>query len=208
MTHEGRVAALLRPQVLPSAALRQGTVVSAQATTVTITIGAGTTNVSGVAYLRGYVPAAGDTVWLLQNGPDLLVLGPAWSGSGVEITSSSVATDQGTASTSYGDLATAGPGFAVWGSVFLVTVGCQAYNATAGSGALMSYEAIGPTSSLASDSRSYGPAQFTGIVNAMGSRSTIFSAALGTWTFKALYRAVTGGTAHFLDRQLTVVRFA
>lgn len=201
-------AALTLPGPL-KLSLRQAVVVSAQAATLTITLGGGTTSIAGVAYLRGYVPVAGDTVWVLQNGPDLLVLGPRWAVGAEDIETASVATDQGTTTTgSYVDLATAGPGVAMWGSVFFVTVGCQAYNATAGAGALMSYEAIGPTSSFAADNRAWGPAQFTGIVNILGCRSTIFAGTLGTWTFKALYRASVGGTARFLDRQITVVRFA
>lgn len=57
--------------------LRQG-VVTATATVpnrVTITIGGSPDTVSGVRYLASYSPTVTDTVWLIQNGTDLLVLG-------------------------------------------------------------------------------------------------------------------------------------
>lgn len=57
--------------------LRQG-VVTATATVpnrVTLTIGGSTDTVTDVRYLASYSPTIADTVWLLQNGTDLLVLG-------------------------------------------------------------------------------------------------------------------------------------
>lgn len=56
--------------------LRQATVQALTAPTMTIRIGGSTTNIPGVAALASYTGRAnGDTVWVLQVGPDLLVLG-------------------------------------------------------------------------------------------------------------------------------------
>lgn len=54
--------------------LRQGVVAAVNASSVDVTIGASTT-VPGVRFLDSYAPVAGDTVWLLRNGPDALVIG-------------------------------------------------------------------------------------------------------------------------------------
>lgn len=60
-----------------SARLRQGVVASVQAgppRTLTVTVG-GSVEVAGVRYLASYSPQPGDTVWLVQQGPVLVVLG-------------------------------------------------------------------------------------------------------------------------------------
>jgi hypothetical protein len=65
--------------------LRQGvcTAVSISTGTCTITLGADTTSLAGVCYLDGAMPNVGDTVWVLRDGPSLLVVGsqtsPAWT---------------------------------------------------------------------------------------------------------------------------------
>lgn len=55
-------------------ALRQGTVVSVSAGTCTITM-AGSTNIIGVMHFHNIGLTAGDNVWLLQNGTDLMIIG-------------------------------------------------------------------------------------------------------------------------------------
>lgn len=58
-------------------ALRQATVMRTGTgpASVTISIAGSAMLIEHVRYLAGYSPAAQDTVWVLQNGPDLLVLG-------------------------------------------------------------------------------------------------------------------------------------
>lgn len=57
--------------------LRQGVVdtVDAGSATVDVTVGGSSTVITDVNYLDSYTPTAGDTVWILSNGPDLLVIG-------------------------------------------------------------------------------------------------------------------------------------
>jgi hypothetical protein len=120
----------------------------------------------------------------------------------------SVGTNQTTTSASYTDLATAGPEVTLTtGTAVVVTVGCQLYNATGGSGGLMSFAVSGATTSAASNARAWGPAAFSGSSpNILGSR-TFYLAGLtgGSNTFTAKYMAL-GNTAGFLDRQIIVER--
>lgn len=55
--------------------LRQGVVDAVGVSTVDVTIGGSATVITGVAHLDSYTPTAGDTVWILTNGPDQLVIG-------------------------------------------------------------------------------------------------------------------------------------
>lgn len=53
-------------------------VVTALATTparVSITLAGSATVIPNIRYLASYTAAVNDTVWLLQNGPDLIVMG-------------------------------------------------------------------------------------------------------------------------------------
>lgn len=54
---------------------RQAVVQSVQTGSVTIRLGASTVDITGVRYLASYSPVAGDTVWVLVDGPDLLIFG-------------------------------------------------------------------------------------------------------------------------------------
>lgn len=70
--------ALLAKQLAAVLVLRQAVVASHTAgppASVGITLGGSSTVVTGVRYLASYTPADGDTVWVLRNGGDLLVLG-------------------------------------------------------------------------------------------------------------------------------------
>lgn len=53
----------------------QGTVVSVQAYSITVTLAGGTTNVSGVKYLSPVPPTPGAGVWLISDGKALLAVG-------------------------------------------------------------------------------------------------------------------------------------
>lgn len=121
------------------------------------------------------------------------------------MTQSTVATSQTTTSTTYTDLATAGPAVTLTvGTQMLVTVGCQATNNTASDGALMSYSMSGAGTVAASDDRAFGIGGFSGSTpNLIGSRTFLVTGLTpGSYTVKAVYKAVTGGTATFLSRQI------
>lgn len=57
--------------------LRQGVVqsLSTGPSRVTVRLGGSTVDIAGVRYLASYGPAIGDTVWIVVDGPSLLVLG-------------------------------------------------------------------------------------------------------------------------------------
>lgn len=65
-----------RPSVTsPELKLRQGVIDAVGSGDVDVTVGGSDVVITGVAYLASYSPTQGDTVWMLQNGSDLLVLG-------------------------------------------------------------------------------------------------------------------------------------
>lgn len=55
--------------------LRQGTVVSVQTGSITVLLGGATTAVASIRYLGSYVPATGDSVWLLRKATSFLAIG-------------------------------------------------------------------------------------------------------------------------------------
>lgn len=55
--------------------VRFGQVTASAATTVSVTVGGSSTVISGVPFLKSYTPVISDTVVLLTDGLDLLVLG-------------------------------------------------------------------------------------------------------------------------------------
>jgi hypothetical protein len=118
---------------------------------------------------------------------------------------SPVTTSQTTTSTTYTDLATAGPAVTLTvGTQMLVTVGCQLTNNTAADGALMSFAMTGAATVAAGDDRAFGVGGFSGsLPNLIGSRTWLVTGLTpGSYTVKAVYKAVTGGTATFLNRQI------
>lgn len=75
LTQTRDTAAAIRGEASkPGALLRIGVVDSVQTSTVTIKLGGDTTTIAGVKYLACYSPVAGDTVCILENGHDLLIL--------------------------------------------------------------------------------------------------------------------------------------
>ena len=77
-TNQGRLARTIRggtQQRVPEIALRQGTVTAAGTTTCTVTIGGDSTEVDECRFLAWYVPTVGDSVWIIINGFDTIVLG-------------------------------------------------------------------------------------------------------------------------------------
>jgi hypothetical protein len=55
--------------------LRFGQVTASAAASVSVTVGGSSTVISGVPYLKSYTPVVNDTVLLLTDGLDLIVLG-------------------------------------------------------------------------------------------------------------------------------------
>lgn len=72
---------------------------------------AGSTVDVPAAFLSSYEPVAGDVVWVMRNGPDLLVLGSLMPSNTnkPQTVGQVVSTPETTASTSHTDLATVGP---------------------------------------------------------------------------------------------------
>lgn len=77
-------AALAIPGPLRTS-LRQATIQATAATTATIRLGGGTTDIAGVHFLDSYLPIIGDTAWVIQNGPDLLLVGKVGTGNSPSI---------------------------------------------------------------------------------------------------------------------------
>lgn len=69
-----RIVGDFRPEPSPIR-LRFGEVVSVQSGTITVTVAGSSTEISGVRYLDSYTPSGSDTVAMLTDGLDLLVLG-------------------------------------------------------------------------------------------------------------------------------------
>lgn len=119
-----------------------------------------------------------------------------------------VATTQSTTSTSYTDLATAGPSVTVTigqSGLALVIVTAFAFNGTASQVNYMSYQVSGATSRSPSDAKAMILHSET--VNGQGRQSAMHletGLAPGSTTFTAKYR-VNGGNGSFANRTLIVV---
>lgn len=100
----------LAPEEVHRLHRRQGVVVSIQGSSATIRLGGSTTNVAGIRHLGSYTPVVGHTVWVLVDGPDMLILGSlvqqsGGGGGGGASPSGFVVTE-----TSFGQAAAAGSG--------------------------------------------------------------------------------------------------
>lgn len=115
-----------------------------------------------------------------------------------------VATSQGTASTSYTDLATAGPAVTVTtGTTALVTISATLTNSNGLLISLMSVAVSGATTLAAADANSI---QVLGGSAPSGSRTfKLSSLTAGDNTFTAKYRTNGASTATFFNRDITVV---
>lgn len=113
-----------------------------------------------------------------------------------------------TTSTSYTDLATAGPSVTVTtGAGAIVAVFAQVSNNTAGEEAFAGHDITGATTRAASDTRSIGfqPGSVAAARSIRCSAITYQDALTpGSNTFTMKYR-VTGGTGTFNDRRITVI---
>ena len=116
-----------------------------------------------------------------------------------------VATTETTASTSYTDLATAGPAVTVTtGTTALVILSGFLDNSGASDSSLMAFAVTGATSLSAADTR--GTLFHQGVSESGMSVVTLEPLSAGSNTFTAKYRA-TGGTASFRHRKIIVIPF-
>jgi hypothetical protein len=119
-----------------------------------------------------------------------------------------VATDQTTTSTSYVDLATAGPAVTVTtGTKALVSIKASMANGATATGQLMGVAVSGATTLAASDTYAAGY-KYIGAVNNQPIGAATFlieGLTAGSNTFTAKYRSATGDTVYFKERMISVV---
>ena len=118
------------------------------------------------------------------------------------VASAQVLTSQSTSSTSYTDLATAGPAVTLTtGTTAIVLVGAASSPAAQGPSAVMSFAVSGATTIAASnDFASFGGDPYVESVSMITKLTTLTA---GSNTFTAKYKA-TSGTATFYNRSITV----
>ena len=169
----------------------------------------GTIRVNGSTsgYVELAAPAvAGSTVLTLPaTTGTVAVQGEAYGRSAT----ATVATNETTTSTSYTDLATAGPAVTITtGTKALVIVNAGLYNPTSGTTASMSYAVSGATTVGASDTWRLLSGAWTGanVVPWIRAGATYLATGLtaGSNTFTAKY-AVSAGTAYFRERTIVVI---
>lgn len=194
--------------------LRQGVVSAVGAGIVSVQLAGSPYAVGNVRYLDSYEPVVGDVVWMLKNGPDLLVLGALQIGAlpapPAPPAEAVIGTSQSTSSASLTDLATVGPEvtdlYCVGGA--LVSFQAWATQNAQGRQALMSayvYESV-------SGANVYGGSNARSAVGQEVSAGSAFSVqgsflfiapAPGLYDFVAKYRISTaGGVADFSNRRL------
>lgn len=120
---------------------------------------------------------------------------------------STVATDEGTATTTYVDLATVGPSVSVasTGTVAWVWVSSQLYSTAAGGGSVMSFAISGATTLAAADANACGETGSAGVAFAFKfGELTRVAINAGTNLYTAKYRADTTGTMHAKNRKIIV----
>ena len=126
--------------------------------------------------------------------------------------SATVATQQSTSSTSFTDLATAGPAVTVTigsNGLALVSINCATFNGTAGDGSVMGFAVSGANTispSIAQSIAWQNPTNITA-VGSIGTSAVFLLTGLssGSTTFTAKYQILIGGTASFQTRYIAVV---
>lgn len=173
---------------------------------LTVTLGGDTAAVPAAA-VNGYVPLAGDTVTVLVTpGAVPLIL---TGGLRLSLTQADVATSESTASTSFVDLATAGPATSSVvlrvGEQVMVYVSYKGGNALgAGHASLMSFAVSGVDTVAAADAD--GAENDNSVTATIGRWSTYTAVTAGAHTFTAKYRTISSGTSTFAARRIIVRR--
>jgi len=158
--------------------------------------------------LASYAPRVGDTVWVDQVGPDLLVLGTqGLAGTVADPQDVDITTPETSASTSYVNLPTVGPTIStLWlpaATPVLVIVSARCSNAS-GSGheAVASYSVSGASTQAAADVDAV-TTQSADAVNL--SRASVFlTTGTGNHTFQMKYKVINASTGTFANRRLVV----
>jgi len=137
---------------------------------------------------------------------------PTWAtpaGASFNTSLATVATDQTTTSTSYADLATAGPAVTVTtGTKALVSIKASMANGAVLTGQMMGVAVSGATTVAASDTYGAGYKYIGGPTNfqpVMAATFLITGLTAGSNTFTAKYRSVTGDAIYFKERMISVV---
>lgn len=132
--------------------------------------------------------------------PNKLALGAAYA---------TVATSQGTTSLSYVDLATAGPAVTVTigsNGLALVIISAEFVQSVANDYADMSFAISGATTRAAGAPYHVFYQAYANSSNHRGSNSVLVTGLTpGSTTFTCKYRAIVGGTATFLNREISVL---
>ena len=151
-------------------------------------------NVSLKQYQGGTLIRTASDVWLFVPTASKIASGTA-----------AVATNQTTTSTSYTDLATAGPAVTLTtGTKALVVVSCGLYNSVANS-TYMGFAVSGATTIAAADASAIEIGGSNGTVFVAVSRALMLTTlTAGSNVFTAKYR-VSGGTGNFYNRAIVVI---
>lgn len=119
-----------------------------------------------------------------------------------------VATSEGTTSTSYTDLATVGPSVTcATGVLALVIISCNMSNNTTNSAAFMSFAVSGATTIAAATSRGIIRDGMNANNSFRVSEAKLVTLTAGNNTFTAKYASGAASTANFVDRDITVIPF-
>lgn len=185
----------------------------------TISVAGGTvSNIDVLTTSDSIMLTVGDGVGLLRVKSTYFILGriaPPGGGAALGIRAAEVATDQGTSSTTFTDLATVGPtltdvyiGSSRRCLVFLTALLTVPLSDTA----IASFVVSGASSIVASATRAaYGQAGADGPFNVVSGTFVLLTAAQGLNqglnTFQMKYRTTSGATAGFRDRRLAVFPF-
>jgi hypothetical protein len=165
-----------------------------------------TTRDAGFGGAGEKVLAEGQLCYLSDSNIVQYYSGSSWLALGTQISGATVATTQTTTSTSYTDLATAGPSVTMTtGTSAFVIVTTYSYNATSGAATYMSFGVSGATTIAAGDSTS---------VSLLGmktggqewSNSAVYPVTLtaGSNTFTSKYKT-SSGTGTFGNRSIIVI---
>jgi hypothetical protein len=183
-------------------------------------------DLADAAIAKSTLTTAGDIVYRNATVPVRLAIGtagqvlkvnsgataPEWglaAGGSFNTSLATVATDQTTTSTSYVDLATAGPAVTVTtGTKALVSIKASMANGAALTGQMMGVAVSGATTVAASDTYGTGYKYIGGPTNfqpVMAATFLITGLTAGSNTFTAKYRSITGDTIYFKERMISVV---